>query len=101
MPFLAVSFELGALDAERAEQLCFDSGALAITLTDTRDDPVLEPAPGEVRLWPATRVQALFPVEQDPDVLRAGLQRALGALAIDAKLIEDRPWEREWLRDFH
>jgi ribosomal protein L11 methyltransferase len=101
MPHLELSFELGTLDPDAAEAACFESGALAITLTDTRDDPVLEPAPGEVRLWPATRVQALFPAEQDPDTLRAGLRHALGLAAIDARLVEDRPWEREWLRDFH
>jgi len=103
MPFLAVSFELGALDAERAEQLCFDSGALAVTLSDTRDDAVLEPAPGEVRLWPATRLEALYSESADAAALILQLQSALPLPggAIRTTRVADRVWEREWLRDFH
>lgn len=101
MPQLAVSFELGGLDPDRAEAACFEAGALAITFSDTRDDAVLEPAPGEIRLWPATRLQALFPAEQDQQQLSAGLQRTLGPVALELSLIADRVWEREWLRDFH
>ncbi|HEX9138661.1 MAG TPA: 50S ribosomal protein L11 methyltransferase [Steroidobacteraceae bacterium] len=103
MPFLAVSFELGALDADRAEQLCFDSGALAVTLSDTRDDAVLEPAPGEIRLWPATRLEALYPDTADEPTIISQLQRALPlpGEAIRTARIADRVWEREWLRDFH
>jgi ribosomal protein L11 methyltransferase len=103
MPFLAVSFELGALDAERAEQLCFDCGALAVTLSDTRDDAVLEPAPGEIRLWPATRLEALYAEAADEATLIGHLQHALPLPggAIRTARVADRVWEREWLRDFH
>ena len=63
MPFLTVSFDLGALSAQAAEAACFAAGAMSVTLSDAHDDAVLEPAPGEVRLWPATRMQALFAAE--------------------------------------
>ena len=33
-------------------------GATAVTFVDARDEPVLEPAPGEVRLWPARGCRA-------------------------------------------
>lgn len=103
MPFLEVSFELGALDPERAEQLCFDCGALAVTLSDTRDDAVLEPAPGEIRLWPATRLGALYSDDADEAALILQLQSALPlpASAIHTARVADRVWEREWLQDFH
>jgi ribosomal protein L11 methyltransferase len=35
-----------------------------VTFVDSRDDPILEPLPGEFRLWPATRLQALFMAEE-------------------------------------
>jgi ribosomal protein L11 methyltransferase len=103
MPHLALSFDLGERDAEAVEELCFECGALSVTLSDCRDDAVLEPAPGEIRLWPATRVQALFAAA---DASPALVQRLAVALALDAgefevKGIADRAWEREWLRDFH
>ena len=103
MDYLALSFELRGLDPERAEAACVTLGALAITLSDSRDDAVLEPAPGEVRLWPATRVQALY--AGGTDALE--VSRALNELLelepgrIDTQILADRAWEREWLRDFH
>lgn len=103
MPWIALSFALGGLDAERAEEACFAQGAVSVTFSDERDDAVLEPAPGEIRLWPATRLQALYEDGADAAALRAALAAGLGcdAAAIDIARIEDRVWEREWLRDFH
>ncbi|MDE2251369.1 MAG: 50S ribosomal protein L11 methyltransferase [Gammaproteobacteria bacterium] len=100
---MALDFELRGLDPERAEQACLASGALAITFSDSRDDAVLEPAPGEVRLWPATRLQALYPANCDAAALAAWLAAGLDLEPgrIHAQRLADRAWEREWLRDFH
>ena len=35
-------------------------GALAITLQDDEDNPVLEPGPGSTPLWPTVHVRGLF-----------------------------------------
>ena len=35
-------------------------GALAVTFEDAEDSPILEPRPGERRLWPNTEVTGLF-----------------------------------------
>lgn len=47
---LQLGFELGELEAEFAEQCCFEAGALAVTLSNAREDrdeeAVLEPGPG-------------------------------------------------------
>ena len=101
--FLEISFDLGSLSADRAEQACLECGASAITLADARDEAVLEPAPGEVRLWPQTRLQALFAPGTDPAATLATLGRALNVPPghLRARLIPDRIWEREWLRNFH
>jgi ribosomal protein L11 methyltransferase len=101
--YLELSFELGALDAEAAESACFECGATAVTFSDMRDDPVLEPAPGEFRLWPATRLQALFAGDTDAADASRALAGMLGipVANIAAKSIADRAWEREWLKDFH
>lgn len=103
MPFTSLTFDLGPRDPDTAEAACFDAGALSVTLTDSQDDAILEPAPGEVRLWPATRIQALFPVEAESASLVATLATylALPPTDIEIRNVEDRAWEREWLRDFH
>jgi len=103
MPYLELSFDLEDQNPEAAEAACFQTGALSVTLTDASDDPVLEPAPGEVRLWRSTRMQALYDQERaDPQLIEA-LAQALGVApdALSARAVLDRVWEREWLRDFH
>ncbi len=103
MPHLALTFTLDGLDAERVEEACFDFGAVALSYTDQRDDPILEPAPGEFRLWPHSRLQALFPFDTSPLELVTGLSHVLRVPAERLELVTlaDRVWEREWLRDFH
>ncbi len=106
---LELVFDLGALDAQIAEAACFDAGALAVTLSSTPGDgelPVLEPQPGEVRLWPRTRMQALFQAVGEPgreSALRAAVAARLGldAEQLALRAVPERAWEREWLRDFH
>jgi ribosomal protein L11 methyltransferase len=101
--FLELSFALGALDAQAAQAAAELCGAAAVTFMDAGDEPVLEPAPGEVRLWRSTQVSCLFGQPPDPQALRRALAAVLGIqpAAITATPLADRPWEREWLKDFH
>ena len=101
--FIELSFVLRDLEAEVAENACFECGATSVTFSDMRDDPVLEPAPGEFRLWPATRLQALFGGDTDEAQAITALATALGLSddRVASRRIEDRVWEREWLKDFH
>jgi ribosomal protein L11 methyltransferase len=101
--FVELSFDLGALEPESAETTCFECGASAVTFVDSRDDPVLEPLPGEFRLWPATRLQVLFDTTASPEDMALQLSAALGIAPalVAARAVADRIWEREWLKDFH
>ena len=101
--FLELSFVLGELDPEAAEAACFEAGASAVTFQDAADDPVLEPLPGEVRLWRSTILTALFGEAADAPELTRALGHALNIPPgrIGARHVQDRAWEREWLRDFH
>ncbi len=103
MSQLALTLELTGLDPAAAEDACFDAGALAVTLTDAADDAILEPKPGEERLWPRTVLQALFAADAATPALVAHLAREMGIEASRFTLaaVTDRPWEREWLKDFH
>lgn len=99
---LELTLDLGELDADAVESACFAAGALAVIYTDTRDDPILEPAPGEFRLWPKPRLQATFAANIDPAVLARVIGSALQIAAnrLQFKVLADRAWEREWLKDF-
>ena len=100
--YLALSVDLKGLDPEAAEAACFAAGAVSVTLTDAVDDAILEPAPGEVRLWPQTVLQALFPANAagpEAIITLAGALE-LPMTRIRAEHVADRTWEREWLKDF-
>src|SRR5437763_1956671 len=114
--YLELSFDLGAVDSQAAEGACWACGASALTFVDARDDavnhptksgptceansspfdktpyfvgtPVLEPAPGEFRLWPRTRLRCLFARECDAPAIARALGAALG---LDPMSIEVRP----------
>jgi ribosomal protein L11 methyltransferase len=100
MPFLQLTIDLGATDPEPFEEALFAIGANSVTLRDAADDPILEPGPGETPLWPTVTVCALF-----NDLDRDAISQRLMALDIclpshQFEQIEDRIWEREWLKDF-
>jgi len=107
MPFLQFTLDIGSRDPEPYEEALFAHGALSVTLLDAADDPVLEPAPGAMPLWPTVVVQATFGADADIAEIRAALcaTPGLDPLLISAKsqvdTVADRAWEREWLKDFH
>ncbi len=94
--------DLDALPAEPVERVLLDHGACSVTLSDAGDDPVLEPAPGETPLWRRTRITALFGADADIDAVVAALRSAFRSTNLPPHRVEtldDRDWEREWLRD--
>jgi len=102
VPFHQLVIDLGRADPGPAEQACLALGAIAVSLTDGGDHPVLEPGPGEMPLWPELRLLALFGQATDPRMLAAVLTAVLGLpeRSIRVEELADRPWEREWLKDF-
>jgi len=102
MPDLQLTFDVGSADPAPIEETLTSLGATSVTLEDAADDPVLEPAPGETPLWPTVRLRALFREDADPLAIEAGLVEMLPPTTLlRFEMLEDRPWEREWLRDFH
>ncbi len=98
---------MGALDTEAVEATLFEIGASSITFVDGGDEPVLEPKPGEVRLWSDTRVRALFEAGAAPQdtALRQieHLAMHLGEqIAASARIraVRAQVWERAWLTDW-
>ena len=89
---------------ESVEQWLESRGALAITLQDAGDEPLLEPPPGAMPLWQQTRVIALFEGDADVAAIASALAadfpaHVLGAVSLET--LENRVWELEWRRDFH
>ncbi len=94
---------LDALDPTTVENAFLHLGAASVTLTDAGDDPVLEPGPGETPLWSSTQITGLFPGDTDLAAFVTALRTELGVDELPdhrVETLQDRAWEREWLKDF-
>jgi ribosomal protein L11 methyltransferase len=109
MTFYEIEFPLAGLNLGEVEATLVEAGASSITFVDRGDEPVLEPKPGEFRLWSDTLVRALFQESADAG-LEAGAARNLGRLAAalgahitqSARIVavKNQDWERAWLADW-
>ena len=113
MTFYEIEFPLADLSSETVESALFELGASSITFVDRGDEPVLEPKPGEIRLWSDTLVRALF--QESPGGESSGgasldavrhLDRLAAVLGphitrtARVRPVENRDWERVWLVDW-
>jgi ribosomal protein L11 methyltransferase len=113
MSFYEIEFPLAALNLGLVESALLEIGASSITFVDRGDEPVLEPKPGEVRLWSDTLVRALFqapPGAESSDAGAVDAARNLETLATvlgphvthtaRVRAVKDQDWERVWLADW-
>jgi ribosomal protein L11 methyltransferase len=113
MNFYEIEFPLAALSVESVETALQDLGASSITFVDRGDEPVLEPKPGEFRLWSDTLVRALFQAPAyaessgaaSPDAARnlESLAAVLGphiTRTAQVRAVKNQDWERVWLADW-
>lgn len=103
-PWLQLTLEAIEHSPEQLEDALLQAGALAVTLEDAGDQPVLEPAPGETPLWAHTRITGLFDAQTDIEVVKKLLRRFLHAPILpECRLttLEGRDWARAWMDNFH
>jgi ribosomal protein L11 methyltransferase len=83
------------------EALLLATGAVAVTLEDNADQPLLEPGVGETPLWNQTKLTGLYPADAD-------MQSVLGRLPVHflqsvnhrVEILEDKDWERAWMQHY-
>ncbi len=103
-PWLQLTLEAIDHAPEQLEDALLQAGALAVTLEDAGNQPVLEPAPGATPLWAHTRVTGLFDAQTDIEVVKGQLRRFLHASPLpECRLtaLEKRDWTRAWMDHFH
>ena len=100
MNFYEIEFPLATLSCDAVEAALLEVGASSITFVDRGDEPVLEPKPGEMRLWSDTLVRALFQESSDAALNLDRLATTLGShvtRTARVRAVEDQIWERAWL----
>jgi ribosomal protein L11 methyltransferase len=103
MTFYEIEFPLAPLSVGLVEAALLEIGASSVTFVDRGDEPVLEPKPGEIRLWSDTLVRALFAEGSEPASNLDRLATVLGphiTHTARVRAVEDKEWERVWLLDW-
>ena len=94
------------VDAQRAqiaewEDQLLAGGAVAVTLEDNADQPLLEPGVGETPLWNLTRITGLYPADADMNqVLQDIPEHLLKESNARVEILEDKDWAREWMQHY-
>lgn len=86
--------------ADLVESLLLGQGALAVTLADSGDQPLLEPGVGETPLWDDVTLIGLFPDDIDAQRVRAALSLLVEPRAVTTRDVREQAWERAWMDRF-
>lgn len=103
MSWLQLRVSTTRTQTEAIEDALLAAGAVSVTMEDSADQPILEPALGETPLWNNTRVTGLFYADTDTDQATIVATASFGdnLPAYRWEILEDKDWEREWMENFH
>lgn len=100
MSWLQLRLDCDKQSAPELEDLLRSLGALSVTLEDRADEPLLEPRVGETPLWNAIRLTGLFTAEKNMAPVLEVLKDKPVATEPRVEILEDKDWEREWMRHY-
>jgi ribosomal protein L11 methyltransferase len=101
MAWLQLRLDTHPDQIQALEDLMLGTGAVAVTMEDNADQPVLEPGVGETPLWGKTRLTGLYPADTAMDaVLEAFPAQLLQQANQRIEILEDKDWEREWMQHY-
>lgn len=101
MPWLQLRLDTHPDEIERLEDLMLATGAVAVTMEDNADEPVLEPGVGETPLWGHIRLTGLYDAGTDMHNVLAKFP--VGSIENSnhrIEILEDKNWEREWMQHY-
>jgi len=101
MSWLQLRLDVDPATAPGLEDALLTAGAVAVTLEDNADQPLMEPGVGETPLWNQTRLTGMFAADTDMDAVLAGLPEGIASGArARIEILEDKDWEREWMQHY-
>lgn len=86
-------------EAELVSDLLESLGAVSVTMTDRYDDPILEPEPGSVPLWPHIVIHALYEPSSNIELITRVFSTQYPQLAYAIEPLPEQDWERTCLVD--
>ena len=103
MDWLQLHLAAPAAQVPAVEDALHSAGAVAVSFGELGDREVIEPGVGEMPLWDEVAIAALFESDASREQILDTLHSELGAdlpATHRWEVLEDRPWEREWLQHF-
>lgn len=103
MAWWQLSVQSNAAELEQTEDSLLELGAVAITLSDAKDEPLYEPLPGDAPIWQHSIVTGLFTQQKSLEALYDGLIQRLPEHQIHTAkkaVVDDQDWSRVHLQYF-
>ncbi|MBA6414089.1 50S ribosomal protein L11 methyltransferase [Parahaliea sp. F7430] len=101
MSWLQLRLDTHPEQVESLEELMLATGSVAVTMEDNADQPVLEPGVGETPLWQQIRLTGLYLADTDMKAVLAQFPPALlDKCNQRVEILEDKDWEREWIKHY-
>ncbi len=103
MAFIELKLQLHRNQADTLSDWLDELGALAVTMVDAEDNPILEPGPGQTPLWEQLVLTALFDADIDRDATAAHLMAHVdwpAGTALRWQAVADQDWVRVWMDRF-
>lgn len=104
MAWWQLSVQSSATELEQTEDSLLELGAVAITLSDAKDEPLYEPLPGDTPIWQHSIVTGLFDQQHSLEALYDGLIQRLPEHQIHTAkkmIVDDQDWSRVHLKYFN
>ncbi|WP_250655319.1 50S ribosomal protein L11 methyltransferase [Alkalimarinus coralli] len=107
MPWIQVKIDIHPAQIDSIEDLLLASGACAVTLEDSEDQPIYEPERGTTPFWKHTRLTGLFDAAADMQAIIPKIEEQYQTLSGKPlpshriEILEDKDWERAWMDNFH
>src|SRR5690606_2295713 len=103
MPWLQLKVKVSRTQADKLENALLASGAASVTLQDAADQPIFEPALGGTPLCDLVDITGLYEADTDTAAVTQKVRQGFAAELPEHKweLLEDKDWEREWMKNYH
>ncbi|WP_372739108.1 50S ribosomal protein L11 methyltransferase [Neptunomonas sp.] len=108
MPWLQLKMEIKPEYSDQFEDILLAAGCAAVTYEDSADQPIFEPDLGTTPLWQHTTITGLFAAEHDVVQTEKFIRQAHKQIfdnspfpPFKAEILEDKDWEREWMKNYH
>lgn len=101
MPWQQLHIQCDKSQADMAETWLLEAEALSISLDDAGDQPLFEPLPGESPLWDDVIITGLFDTTVNLETLSQDLAQQVTATRVWTSAVDDKDWEREWMKNYH